>query len=418
MRTYLVVIMLMLSSVWIVRAEDNVFLYRRGSIYSIMIGHRSLEYEQEIEDAFNKIPVPDRYNDHGLGKTVFYTSEKKIEEKGLKQHQGFRVDNSSDYSKMNAFDLFIQKQAIASRLVAKWFQRKKNDGKCSMELIQERGYNNASEVDKRIAALSVRKDALLMDAGEELIGSTFILINDIRYIDKSRGSSVIGGVVNAAINTADALHGKNASEQPNLGDIISSYKGFNIKIKTYLYQLVWDEATASFWYNQVYTEKPDDKKKENFENNRDKFAMVYLGMQESSGKDISFIGINESEPEMMVRKACQRALDENVANLQKNFDVFKIKAPLLSLQPLTCEIGKKEGVTEDSRFEVLEVVEDNKGHIEYKRAGIIRPVKDKIWDNRFMAKEENTEGANLGFTTFEKLSGGDFYPGMLIREIK
>ena len=111
--------------------------------------------------------------------------------------------------------------------------------------------------------------------------------------------------------------------------------------------------------------------------------MVYLGMQESSGKDISFIGINESEPEMMVRKACQRALDENVANLQKNFDVFKIKAPLLSLQPLTCEIGKKEGVTEDSRFEVLEVVEDNKGHIEYKRAGIIRPVKDKIWDNRF-----------------------------------
>ena len=35
-----------------------------------------------------------------------------------------------------------------------------------------------------------------------------------------------------------------------------------------------------------------------------------------------------------------------------------------------------------------------------------------------MAKEEKAEGAELGFTTFEKVSGKDFYPGMLIREIK
>ena len=27
-------------------------------------------------------------------------------------------------------------------------------------------------------------------------------------------------------------------------------------------------------------------------------------------------------------------------------------------------------------------------------------------------------GADFGFTTFRKVSGGDFYPGMLIREIK
>lgn len=44
--------------------------------------------------------------------------------------------------------------------------------------------------------------------------------------------------------------------------------------------------------------------------------------------------------------------------------------------------------------------------------------KTQIWDNRCMAIEEEAEGANLGFTVFEKVSGDDIYPGMLIREIK
>ena len=50
---------------------------------------------------------------------------------------------------MNYFDSFLQKQFVASRLIAKWFNRKKNGGTCDMNLVQERGYYNASEVDKR-----------------------------------------------------------------------------------------------------------------------------------------------------------------------------------------------------------------------------------------------------------------------------
>ena len=46
------------------------------------------------------------------------------------------------------------------------------------------------------------------------------------------------------------------------------------------------------------------------------------------------------------------------------------------------------------------------------------PQKGKIWDNRFMAAEEKAQGYGLGVTTFRKVSGGSFYPGMLIREIK
>lgn len=418
MRLLIVLATLWVSTVCQAQTVDPLYVYRRGSIYSIMISHRGQLYEGDIEAAFNKMPIPEKYNDHGLGKKIFYTSEKKINIKALEKHEGFKVNAASDQSQMNEYDFFLQRQNIASRLVAKWFHRSKSTGVCDMELVKERGYTNASETDKRLAALSARKEAILQDAGEELIGSTFVLVNDIRYIDKSKGSSVIGGAISAAIKTNDVLHGKNTLEEKDLGDVVASYKGFNVKIKTYLYQLVWDEQVSSSFYNDIYTEQPDDSKIENFENKRGEFSLVYLGMQESSGKDISFMGINENEPQVMVLKACQRALDENVANLQKNFEVFKIKAPLTGVEPLKCEIGLKEGVTEKSRYEVLEAVMNDQGHIEYKRQGIIRPVKGKIWDNRFMAIEERADNASLGFTTFEKVSGGDFYQGMLIRELK
>ena len=406
------------SLVAVSQTRDSVFLYRRGSICSFMIGHRDLSFAQEIENVFNEMPVPDKYNDHSIGKKVFYTADGKLKMKNLDSHMGFKINASSDKTLMNDFDFFLQKQAIASRLIAKWFNRKKATVICNMNLVQERGYQNASEVEKRLAALSVRKDALLKDAGEELIGNTFVLINDIRYIDQSKGSSIIGGVVSAATQMAGALNGIEVSEENNLGTIISSYKGFNVKIKTYLYQLIWDDEISSYFYKDIYSENSDDKKKENFENNRGRFSLLYLGMQESSGKSVSFLGINKDNPQQMVRKACQRALDENIASLQKNFDVFKVKAPLYDIQPLTCEIGMKEGVTENSRYEVLETVEDSKGHINYKRIGVIRPIKGKIWDNRYMAAEEKAEGANLKFTTFEKVSGGPFFAGMLVREIK
>lgn len=418
MRKIILFLLTIESLVAVSQTRDSVFLYRRGSICSFMIGHRDLSFAQEIENVFNEMPVPDKYNDHSIGKKVFYTADGKLKMKNLDSHMGFKINASSDKTLMNDFDFFLQKQAIASRLIAKWFNRKKTTGICNMNLVQERGYQNASEVEKRLAALSVRKDALLKDAGEELIGNTFVLINDIRYIDQSKGSSIIGGVVSAATQMAGALNGIEVSEENNLGTIISSYKGFNVKIKTYLYQLIWDDEISSYFYKDIYSENSDDKKKENFENNRGRFSLLYLGMQESSGKSVSFLGINKDNPQQMVRKACQRALDENIASLQKNFDVFKVKAPLYDIQPLTCEIGMKEGVTENSRYEVLETVEDSKGHINYKRIGVIRPIKGKIWDNRYMAAEEKAEGANLKFTTFEKVSGGPFFAGMLVREIK
>ena len=156
------------------------------------------------------------------------------------------------------------------------------------------------------------------------------------------------------------------------------------------------------FYKDQYTSTPDIVKKEEFEDGRGKYRLKYVGKVESSGSTTSFMGIKLDEPVEMVRKACQRALDENVASLQHEFEEFSTKSPLVSAQPITAYVGMKEGVTKDSKFEVLEIIEKDGGAREYKRVGVIKPVDGLIWDNRYMSEEEGAASATLGCTTFKK----------------
>lgn len=382
-------------------AEDKTpeMKYRRSSIYSVMLKHEQQKFADTIANVFQTMPVPDKYNDHDLSVKVLSVTAKEISQPSV--------------------ETFLNQNGIASRLVSKWFDRDFTTGVCDVELIKERGLYSASEMDKSIALQTERGLAMLEDAGEELISNTFVLVNDIMYIDKGERSKLIGTLVKAAGAVASIATNNSALSDlgDNLGDITESYKGFKVKIYTHLYQLVWDDETARAFYERIYTDQPDEEKKEAMKLYRDKFKLKYIGSQLSDGSTTSFLGIREDQPHLMVRKACQRALDDNVANLQKNYEVFKVKVPLLSTEPLKAQIGKKEGINDKSKFEVLEVQEVN-GRTVYKRVGVIRPMPNLIWDNRFMAVEEKAEGADLNYTTFKKVSGGDFYPGMLIREIK
>lgn len=380
--------------------------YRRSSLYSLLVNHSEQKFADEIREAFVKIPVPDKFNDHELSVKILSMDTK------LK-------DASSDKENAALTD-FLTRNNIASRLVGKWFNRNPETGTCDMELVKERGLYNATEYDRIMAEKSTRSNALLMDAGEDLIGNTFVLINDIRYVDKAKtgaaigmGLKILGAVAGAATGNSDFT-----DIGDSYGDLAETLKGFKVRINTFLYKLEWDEATAMTFYKEQYTTKPDDAKCKNFENGRGSYRLKYVGKVESSGSTTSFMGIKEDDPVAMVRKACQRALDENVANLQHEFEEFRTKSPLVSVQPITAYVGMKEGVTKDSRFEVLEVVEKEGGAREYKRVGIVKPADGLIWDNRYMADEEGVAASALGFTTFKKVSGGDFFPGMLIREIE
>jgi hypothetical protein len=304
-------------------------------------------------------------------------------------------------------------------LVGKWYNRDIFTGECNSDLVKERGLYDANTYDVIMAEKSARSMALLHDSAEDLIGNTFVLVNDIRYVDKEKTGKAIGGALRILGALASIASGVDVTDlTDNLGSMMETLKGFKVKVNTFLYQLVWDEEIMMDFYITMYSEVPDNEKAKVFENRRGDFKLKYVGKVESKGGDVSFMGVNLDEPINMVRKACQRALDENIADLQQEFEAFRTNSPLISVEPLKAYVGLKENVTPESRFEVLQAMEDETGKRTYKRVGVITPEKDQIWDNRYMALEEGAANASIGATTFKKVSGGPFYQGMLIREIK
>lgn len=380
--------------------------YRRNSVYSILINHTEQDWGSYIADVFIDMPLPEKYNDHDLSVKIITVDERTpAKEKGQD---------------------FLENNHVASHLVARWFNRNPLTGECNMELVKERGLYSASEFDRILASHSVRGKALLEDAGEDLLANTFVIVNDIRYVDKEKAGKIVGAIFSvlgavaggvAGGYTGNTDLGNNVAQLgESMNQMMQTLKGFNVKVNTHLYRLVWDDATAATFYETMYSEQPDAQKKAAFEANRGLFKLEYVGSQLSSGRDVSFLGVNLDTPDEMIRKACVRAIDENVANLARNFEPFKVKVKLTSASPIQAPVGKKEEITEKTRFEVLEpVVKDDR--TTYRRVAVIQPVKGMIWDNRYMAEEEGAAGATLNYTTFKKVSGGEILPGMLIREI-
>ena len=395
MKKLTIVIVFCLTHVLILQAQ-TADKYRRSSLYSILIKHAEKEFCPEIIEVFNSIPIPDKFDDHNLAIRI------------VNAYVPPHLEKNAELQKQS-IETFLSQNDIGRRMLAKWFNRDKNNGSFDVNLVAQRGLYDASVLDIRVAEKTVRGRAMLADAGEELIGNTFVIVNDIRYVDKAEEAYM------AAVfgKTSKAVASKNVVD-------------FEVNITSYLYRLDWTDEIAGTFYYSFWMDKssasPD--RKAAFDADSKTFTITYFGAQTvvSSGKT-TMRGINTKADEEtikreMIKKVCTRAIDEAIVRLQRTYDEFKVKTPLVSTQPIKAYIGRKEGVTEDSKYEVLEKNEDKNGRTFYERIGIIQPVAGGIWDNRYLATEEGYVNADLSATEFVKASGGDFYPGMLIREIK
>jgi hypothetical protein len=383
--------------------DDENFKYMRGSLCIMMVEHPTLEFNDQIEKVFEKVPIPNRFNSHELGVRVL------------------SFPNNDD--QLANLKIFSNENQLAKRIVAKWFGRNKNTGAFNIDLLKERGHYSATKIDVKGAMAQQRGMAVLEDLGENLIGHTYWVVNDIQYVNQGNFFKSVKDVANI---TKEVAGNKTTSLEETLGidfedsavGLLDKVKGFRVKITSHLFRLKWDEETSNTFYSEYYTENPEEdaNKVNGFKGDKDLFKMEYVGSVTSTSSKTSVSGVTTNE--QMIRKVCTRALDKNIADLQHEFAEFSIKAPLISVEPLKAYVGMKEDINEKSRYEVLEAVPDERGVTTYKRVGLIKPIKGKIWDNRFMADEEKTTEAALDGTYFEIISGKDFYPGMLIRETK
>ena len=377
--------------------EETGLKYRRSSLYTLMINDKNREHYGRIRNSFGDIELSEKFNDHNVGPYLIPGTEG--------EDQTLNINN------------FLAQNNIAKELVAKWFNRSA-DGTFNMDLVAERGSYDASELDVMVAQESKRGSALLADAGEELIKNTFIVVYDYKYSNKEESAKKTGGWL-SAISTVASYAGLDVvSSVADVANIAQTTmgKGYFVKTTAYLYKLKWDEEIASRFYNEMWIDESnyDPSKKEAFDNT-DMFQLEFVGTQVARRNLQSSIFSSKTN-EDLIGIATIRAADKSISKLQREYEQFRVKTPLLSGEPITAAIGVKEGLEKGDKFEVLEQTINDDGVTEYKRVGIIKVDHKQIWDNSYLAEEDQTANKS-GYTVF-KGAKNKFYPGMLIRQIK
>lgn len=398
--------------------------YNRSSLYIIPLLHPGTGMYEEIYNTAIHLEIPDRYNDHSLSMRMLADN----------------VSNPKPKDQIERLKTFLDKNQIAKRMVARWFCRDKQTGTFSMDLVAERGLYNASAEEIRTAMQTVRGKALLADAGEQLIGQTFVIFNDITYYDKESKAQTVLGVFQIVAATAELVGGVAGSvggsggemasgianltkSFSDLGGLVSDQiAGFMVDVHSYLFQLEWNDEIADKFYSEYWCDanNPDPARKAAFEADKTTFKMKYIGDYSARSSKTVMRGLYT--PQDVFNKVMTRAADENIVQLQKKFPVFKVTAPLTDVENgiVKAHIGLKEGVNPKSKYEVLERRRAEDGTISYERRAVLVPDKDRIWDNRCMAVEEMADNAELGATSFRITSGNEasLYRGMLLREIR
>lgn len=401
--------------------------YRRSSLYSVLIKHSTFPYGEAIDSAFMAMPTPDKFNNHDAGPKSFESSAVKMKKKGDQKV----LTNTAD------IEQFILSNHIPHQMVAKWFNRNTDNGAFNLDLMIERGLYDAQQVDIKAAKASSRNIMSLGDAGEELIGKTFLLVNDITFVDQGERTQKAAGWLKAVGQVAGAVTGSSGlSTLGNVaGSAVNEFDGFTVNITSYLYRLDWSPEVAETFWSEYWIDQDnlDNAKRAAFDDSG-LFKLSYVGETTTSAANVSSKSFsNKSKADQML-KVCTRAVDKSIVELQREYDEFKVNVPIgnINADSKTVEvaIGLKEGINEKSQFDVLMKVQNEDGSYTYDKVGKLQPIKGQIWDNRFGALEEaqalaedgksaDKEGnPMLTATTFKILDGANrIVPGCLVREV-
>ena len=418
-----------------VAQAQNELSYRRNSLATLLVYHPEDEFGPEIYKAFDSLPIPDKYDDHSIeGYSIIDNSTiwgvQRKDSGYYKATYGHQLTAAELQKNAKFTEDLLNREEMGKQMVAKWFGLSGNnveDATFNTKLIQTRGQYNANDVDVALALQTTRGLASLSDAGEELLGQTFVLVNDITYVTAEQEAQAAKTAMNVIGAIFDGIAGGNSGRQvaQAAGAIADSFTGFKVKTHSYLYQLEWNDSIAAIFYQFHYTGKPDPAKIQAFLDDKTTYRLKYVAHEYEFDKKSVLKG-KYSRTEL-VRTICARSMDKNIVALAKQYEDFKVKTPVYQvltnergkIEGYAAKIGMKEGITEGSKFQVVQRVQDPEtGKTKYKYVATVKANKGSIWDNRYNAVLEEADGATLPYTTFTKTAGGEILPGMLLIEGK
>ncbi len=431
MKNILIIFALILCMNFEVFSQD-IPKYRRSSLHVMMMEDNELmpQYKRIIEKAFNNVPFPEKYDQHNIGINSADILSISVPAENLEES-----GNDKEDKRLKGVDKkiekYLQDRGVARSMVAKWFSRKV-DGTFSTELIADRGSYDATTLDVRKAkAQSKTVSTQMEDAGYELIGNTFLVINKGDFIENEAVAAAAYEIAKAGIATMKEENplqkaAKEAAQALADRTYEKARKGYTVNNMSFLYKLTWNDSISDIFYTDYWVDESmseDEKRaKKAMFDQTDLFSMEFVGMEKA--KVVVFNLTSEDlSTQQIITEATIRTTNKAYAKLQRTYDVFKPKTPLAQVENkgklCTAKIGLKEGLEGGEKFEVLEQFTNKEGLTEYKKIGKIKVDKNKVWDNQYYASEPPAiEGEVVIQATHFKGCKKKFYPGLLIRQIK
>jgi hypothetical protein len=395
-------------------AQTDEVKYRRSSLSMVLLESENFPNKDAVMKSWNSYPFPDKYNEHSIETKSFSIDAIKLTDKDLLE-AGYLQDTLNNVLKITKagalspirylnddktlavalptekqeyqikIDKLIKEKDLAKQLVSTWFHRSP-DGKFDMSIVQKRGFYNASEMEAAIASQQARGLASLGDAGEELIGKTFVTFTKLNFYPNEPYARAIRD--EAKKQALQQLAGKpQIIIDKTMKGIDAAYEkgkeGYSLFSKTWLYKLNWNDSISNVFYSELWNNP------EAF-NKTDLFNLEFVGVQYNQSLVTFKVGETRTEAQI-IDLALVRNIDNVFAKLQKKNEVFRPFFPVVSTGPIMAKVGLKEGIDSKDKFEVLEMRWDAKEGKTYWKTVDNCSVDKKfpIWDNRYNAGEEH-----------------------------
>lgn len=427
MKTYKILLLLTMAlSVITTQAQTQDMKYRRSSL-QLLVFEQDMkgEYEmkpqeqrlvQECENEF-AWELHQNFNDHTCVPMYVDCYDRTSEERdyyGRTTTASYKIKivfSPGGGSMGIGLDQYFKNEHVAEKLIAKWFNQssdKVNGSYYNMDLIQERGAYDASQLDRLRSHESIRGENILKDAGMDLIPNTFVVC------------------VRLSFRTRQDIVNKLVGHSPRAGDVYKTTHHIVHKVyaETYLYKLEWTEKESNLFMSKYYYSDPKQllsSKEFNLKlvdeyTNSEEFWSAPVGKSDASLRAVGKSDDFRERSDALLKRAIYNVLHDNMVELQARNEGFGIKAPLIDVDTkkkyATAFIGKKEGLGNRDQFEVLMPKYDEKNNVfRYVSVGVLEVDPKRIWDNT-----NNNSNQEIDRTYFKGVNK-KMAPGMILNQI-
>jgi hypothetical protein len=378
--------------------------YSRSSLTLLLLEPGRSSSQQRFEKIMREIQIPDKFNNNNLDQRSLDLSgfERDADDVFFRQAMNRIIVPGSGLE--NIYHTINQKH-LTNRVIAKWWSRKE-DGTFGVELLQERGAYDATDAEVIAARAGIRGMSRVMDAGEELINKSYILVFD--FYNTKTMEQYYNDVDNNRREIARQL-------EREYTPVDRSMEGYRTDVMGHLFRIDYNDSVSAVFYKEMWIDPDNDDrqtqiaKKSQFDGFD--FPLAYVTSvkttQQSAQSKKSVYG--KKTDDQLFEKLANDAIEEVLFQLSTLYKDFRVKTAVYDTRPIQAKIGRKEGVNVDQRYFVYEYQLSPHGEPIPVRKGVIR-ASNKITDNRQIATGETPP------SRFYQVAGRRIQPGMLIQQ--